>query len=116
MLKFARSSLMRRPPPPAVTGSGELRLGPHCTPVAFSYTAQTSRGSVCGPPELMAEAFSRGDGVLTLEDGTRLSLCFLAYSAGGDTAFFETPKPTASPAGWLGAQPPASPKRAPPSH
>ena len=107
---------VRRPLPPPLTGHGRLVLGRERVDVAFTFHAAAYRGSLTGPPENMAEAFRRGEGLLELTGGEPQRLIFTAYSAGGDTVYFETPKPPLAGLGMVGSSTlPGAPRRAQPN-
>jgi len=87
---------MSKPKKEPRTGSGALKIARAEEAVVFSLlmTAglagrKTGKGSLTGEPEFMKQAFRAGDCRLTLDDGVALNIAVVAYTDGGDTAYFE---------------------------
>jgi len=87
-----------RPKPPAVTGSGALRLGTAEHAVTYALSANPAhlrrgpkgiRGSITAESEVAAEAFRYGDGYLVLAEGAEFKVKVLAHSTGSPTAYIE---------------------------
>jgi hypothetical protein len=83
---------------PAFPGDGELRYRGFRGQVRYEILGEPSslragpsrlRGSIIATPEVAAEAFREGEGLLTLEDGAQFRITMLGHSAGSDTAYFE---------------------------
>jgi hypothetical protein len=83
---------------PAFPGDGELRYRGFRGQVRYEILGEPSslragpsrlRGSIVATPEVAAEAFREGEGLLTLEDGAQFRITMLGHSAGSDTAYFE---------------------------
>jgi hypothetical protein len=83
---------------PTFEGDGRIRFAGHEGPARYAVEGDPSRlragiarlrGALTLGPELAAEAFRAGDGVLTTEDGASLRLIMLAHSTGGDEVFVE---------------------------
>lgn len=83
---------------PPVLGEGALSFPGHELTVPYSLASPPSelragparvRGSFQAKSEIAAAAFRCGDGMLTLEDGTKYRLTMLAHSSGSDTTYFE---------------------------
>jgi len=83
---------------PVFPGAGELRyrgfkgqvdyeiLG---EPTALRFGPARLRGSIIATPEIAADAFREGEGVLTLENGATFRLTMLGHTSGSDKAYFE---------------------------
>lgn len=89
---------MIRKPLPAFQGHGHVKFQGHAGPVDYTIHGDPSklkfgttrlRGSLSVPPEVAAEAFRAGSGVLTLEDGAEFRLQMLGHSAGAPEVFVE---------------------------
>ena len=83
---------------PAFPGEGELRYRGFRGEVHYEILGEPSslragparlRGSISATPEVAAEAFREGEGVLTLESGAQFRITMLGHSAGSETAYFE---------------------------
>lgn len=83
---------------PAFPGDGELRYRGFCGQVRYEILGEPStlragparlRGSISATPEVAAEVFREGEGLLTLESGAQFRITMLGHSAGSDTAYFE---------------------------
>ena len=77
-------------------GVGTLRLGRLAGRVSYVMTAYKGtriayRGSATGDPQLMREAFRRGDGILERGIGPALNIRFMSLTQGSGTAYFEFP-------------------------
>lgn len=77
-------------------GSGALTIARAEEAVVFSLLVtgglggrKTGKGSLTGEPAFMRQAFKAGDCRLTLDDGVALNIAVVAYTDGGDTAYFE---------------------------
>jgi hypothetical protein len=89
---------MSRKVVPQFAGEGEVRFRGHAGPVQYSIAGDPAklkpgilrlRGALTTTPEIAAEAFHAGEGVLTLESGTELRITMLAHTAGGTDVFVE---------------------------
>jgi hypothetical protein len=87
-----------RKKPPAHPGEGELRYRGFVGQVRYEIQgdpatlragAARMRGSLSASPEVAAEAFREGDGLITLESGVQYRIVMLGHSTGSDTAYFE---------------------------
>jgi hypothetical protein len=83
---------------PVFPGDGELRYRGFLGQVRYEILGEPAslragparlRGSIIATPEVAAEAFREGEGLLTLEDGAKFRITMLGHSAGSDTAYFE---------------------------
>jgi len=82
----------RKPLIPLV-GEGSLSCARVAQPVTYSITStdamKSGKGSVTGAIEHMHAAFSSGLASLTIETGAAISVMFVGYTRGSDTAYFE---------------------------
>ena len=83
---------------PAYPGVGELHFRGFTGHVDYEILGEAGalkagplrlRGSFTATPEVAAEAFREGEGVLTLEDGKKFRTTFLGHTDGGATVYFE---------------------------
>jgi hypothetical protein len=83
---------------PTFAGVGHVRFSGHAGPVQYAVEGDPSRlksgtarlrGSFRTTPDIAAEAFRAGDGVLTLEDGRQLRATMLGHTAGDADVFVE---------------------------
>ncbi len=83
---------------PAYPGVGELHFRGFTGSVDYEILGEASslklgplrlRGSFTATPEIAADAFREGEGVLTLEDGRKYRVTMLGHTGGSDVAYFE---------------------------
>jgi hypothetical protein len=79
-------------------GTGELRYSGFNGSVDYELAGDTAaltakskemKGSLTASQEVAEGAFRAGEGFLKLEDGRDCRIRMVAYTAGGDTAYFE---------------------------
>lgn len=89
---------MSRKVVPQFAGAGQVRFPGHVGPVQYSIAGDPSRlkpgalrlrGALTVTPEIAADAFRAGEGVLTLETGAELRITMLAHTEGGTDVFVE---------------------------
>jgi hypothetical protein len=83
---------------PVFPGAGELRyrgfkgqvdyeiLG---EPASLRFGPARLRGSLIASPDIAADAFREGEGVLTLENGSVYRIVMLGHTPGSGTTYFE---------------------------
>ena len=83
---------------PSHQGAGELRFRGFSGTVDYEVLGEPSslrlgplrlRGSLSATPEIAAEVFHAGEGVLQLEDGSTFRITLVGHTAGSKTAYFE---------------------------
>lgn len=83
---------------PIFEGAGQVRFTGHDGPVQYKISGDPSalraghtrlRGALTTTPEIAAEAFRAGEGVLVLEDGSSFRIVMLGHSTGGAEVFVE---------------------------